>query len=238
MNGAIAIFVKTPGLSPVKTRLAVALGQEAAEAFHLASSRSVASVTQELSQQSGIQSYYAVAEQFALNHNYWDDLPCVWQGEGGLGERMAHIYNTLLQEHDFVLLVGADIPQMTVSELHSAVKWLAREEHARFAFGPSVDGGFWVFGGNCPVPDYVWTEVVYSQADTGAQFLNRIEPLGEVKTLALLRDVDEVSDLLLLRDALLNLAEPLPEQYELLRFLDVQPAHLFKSKQSYQDARR
>jgi len=236
MSGAIAIFVKTPGLSPVKTRLAVALGQEAAEAFHLASSRSVASVTQELSQQSGIQSYYAVAEQPALNHNYWADQPCVWQGEGGLGERMAHIYNTLLQEHDFVLLVGADIPQMTVSELHSAVKWLAREEHARFAFGPSVDGGFWVFGGNCPVPQSVWTDVIYSQADTGAQFLNRIEPLGEVKILAPLRDVDEVSDLLLLRDALLNLAEPLPEQYELLHFLDVQPTHFFKSKQSYQDA--
>jgi glycosyltransferase A (GT-A) superfamily protein (DUF2064 family) len=42
------------------------------------------------------------------------------QGEGGLGERMAHIYNTLLKQHDFVLLVGADIPQMTVAELRDA----------------------------------------------------------------------------------------------------------------------
>jgi len=236
MSGAIAIFVKTPGLSPVKTRLAATLGQEMAEAFHLASSRSVASVAQELSEKSGIQSYYAVAEQSALNHNYWDDLPCVWQGEGGLGGRMAHIYDILLKQHDFVLLVGADIPQMTSAELLGAVMWLADKGQARFAFGPSVDGGFWGFGGNCPIPENVWTEVTYSQADTGTQFLNRIEPLGEVKTLAPLRDVDEVSDLLLLRDALLNLTEPLPEQYELLRFLDVQPAHLFKSKQSYQNA--
>ena len=224
MSGAIAIFVKPPGLSPIKTRLAAGLGQASAEAFHLAASRSVSSVTQSLSQQTDIQSYYAVAEESALNHDYWDDLPCLWQGEGGLGERMAYIYQTLLSQHDFVILVGADIPQMTASELQNAVDWLPHEEQARLAFGPSADGGFWVFGGNCPVPQGLWTGVVYSEADTGDQFLQGIEQLGDVKTLALLRDVDEVSDLLPLRDALLNLADPLPEQYELIGFLDVLPA--------------
>jgi len=205
MSGAIAVFVKTP----------------AAEAFHLASSQSVSSVAQSLSQQADIKSYYAVAEEAALNHSHWDALPCVWQGEGGLGERMAHIYQTLLSEHDFVILVGADIPQMTSAELLSASAWLTHEEQARFVFGPSVDGGFWVFGGNCSIPQSLWTDVVYSVADTGAQFFNKIEHLGAIKTLSPLRDVDEVSDLLPLRDALLNLTEPLPEQYELIRFLDV-----------------
>jgi hypothetical protein len=33
--------------------------------------------------------------------------------------------------------------------------------------------------------------------------------------------VDKAHDLLPCRDALLNLPEPLPEQYELIRFLDV-----------------
>ena len=82
MSGAIAVFVKTPGLSPVKTRLASQLGKETAEAFHLAAAQSVSSVVQQLSKLADIQSYYAVAEQVALNHNYWQDLPCVWQGEG------------------------------------------------------------------------------------------------------------------------------------------------------------
>lgn len=224
MSGAIAVFVKTPGLSPVKTRLATVLGKESAEAFHLAASQSVSAVTQLLSQVTGIKSYYAVAEAPAVKHPYWIDLPCLWQGEGGLGERMAHIYHTLLLEHDFVILVGADIPQMTVAELLNAVTWLSHEEQARLAFGPSVDGGFWVFGGNCPVPQSLWTGVIYSEADTGAQFLNKIEQLGDVKVLAALRDVDEVSDLLPLREALLNLAEPLPEQYKLMQFLDALPA--------------
>lgn len=223
MSGAIAVFVKTPGLSPVKTRLAATLGTETAEAFHLASSQSVSSVAQSLSEHADIQGYYAVAEESALNHSYWEDMPCLWQGEGGLGERMAHIYQRLLNEHDFVILVGADIPQMTTTELLNAVSWLPHEEQARLVFGPSIDGGFWVFGGNCPIPQSLWTDVVYSKADTGAQFFNKIERLGDVKTLAALRDVDEVSDLLPLRDALMNLAKPLPEQHELMRFLDVLP---------------
>jgi len=228
MSGAIAIFVKTPGISPVKTRLAATFGQNNAEAFHLAASRSVTAVAQGLTEQSGIQSYYAVAEQSALEHSYWSELPCVWQGEGGLGERMQHIYASLLEEHDFVLLVGADIPQMTIAGLLSGVTWLAETQQDRLVFGPSEDGGFWVFGGNCSVPKNIWTEVIYSQEDTGAQFLSRVEPLGEVNILETLRDVDEVQDLLMLRDSLLNLSEPLPEQHELLRFLERQSENIFQ----------
>ncbi|MDD5322217.1 MAG: glycosyltransferase [Methylococcales bacterium] len=223
MNGAIAIFVKTPGFSPVKTRLAVKLGQQAAEAFHLASARTVKTVVQAAGKLETIRGYFAVAEQAALAHNYWQDLPCLWQGEGGLGERMAQVYQTLLKSHDFVLLVGADSPQMTVSELLKASAWLARDEHARLAFGPSVDGGFWLFGGNVSVPHTLWTEVAYSAADTGAQFFNKVGQLGEIRILASLCDVDEVEDLLSLREALLKLAELLPEQRELLRFLDALP---------------
>jgi len=171
MSGAIAVFVKTPGLSPVKTRLANKLGKQAAESFHLAAAQSVASVVQELSKIMGIRSYYAVAEQAALNHHYWQDLPCLWQGEGGLGERMAHIYQSLLAEHDFVILVGADIPQMATADLLDASEWLPHEEQVRLVFAPSIDGGFWAFGGNCNIPHAIWTDVVYSEADTGAQFL-------------------------------------------------------------------
>ncbi|MGR9116067.1 MAG: TIGR04282 family arsenosugar biosynthesis glycosyltransferase [Gammaproteobacteria bacterium] len=220
MKGAIAIFVKTPGLSPVKTRLAASLGRQAAEGFHLAAVRAVSAVVNAAGKVDKIQGYYAVAEQEALNHNYWSDLPCLWQGEGGLGERMALIYGELLARHDFVILIGADIPQMSVVDLLAAAGWLRHAEQARFAFGPSYDGGFWLFGGNCPVPLKVWTGVTYSTADTGAQFYKGVECLGDVRSLALLRDVDEPNDLLSLQKALFELADPLPEQIELLRFLD------------------
>jgi len=226
MSGAIVIMVKTPGLSLVKTRLASKLDQETAEQFHLASARSVATVVQKYSKLADVQAYFAVAEESALKHYYWQDLPCIWQGEGGLGERMAHIYQTLLDKHDFVIMVGADIPQMTTAEFAEANSWVSHKEQARFAFGPSVDGGFWLFAGNCSVPLAIWTDVIYSQEDTGVQFFNRIEELGEIKTLSCLRDVDEIEDLQPLREALLALPKPLPEQHSLVLFLDVVLAKL------------
>jgi rSAM/selenodomain-associated transferase 1 len=218
-NGAIAVFVKTPGLSPVKTRLAVHIGQQKAEAFHLASARSVSSVVKVLGEQRALKSYYAVAEKEAVSHPFWQDLPCVWQGEGGLGERMALIYDTLLATHDFVILVGADIPQMTSAELLKAVDWLSASKSNQLAFAPSVDGGFWLFGGNCAIPHSVWTEVAYSQAETGSQFLNRINKIGDVKILASLRDVDELDDLIALHQTLLDLPILQPEQRVLIQFL-------------------
>ncbi|WP_305908622.1 TIGR04282 family arsenosugar biosynthesis glycosyltransferase [Methylomarinum sp. Ch1-1] len=219
MNGALAIFVKTPGCSPVKTRLAAELGTEVAESFHLMASRAVTEVAQAAGKHSALQCYYAVAEQEALDHAYWQALPCLWQGEGGLGERMAHIYQTLLHQHDFVMLVGADIPQMTASELQSAAAWLTDHEQARMAFGPSADGGFWLFGGNCAVPLKIWTEVTYSVSDTGVQFHNRIEKLGQVHRFATLIDVDEAEDLSALRQTLSACSEPLPAQLALSRYL-------------------
>jgi rSAM/selenodomain-associated transferase 1 len=219
VSGAIAIFVKTPGLSPVKTRLAFKIGQENAEVFHLASSRSVSAIVLALCELDDVQGYYAVAEEQAVSHHYWQDLPCVWQKEGGLGERMAHVYQALLVKHKFVILVGADIPQITVAELQKAITCLAYNNQPQLTFAPSVDGGFWLIGGNCKIPLSIWNSVKYSEADTGEQFLNKIKKLGEVKILASLRDVDELEDLILLCNTLFDMDNLLPQQKELALFL-------------------
>lgn len=218
-RGAIALFVKTPGLSPIKTRLAVRLGTDRAEQFHWQAARSTVAVIKQAEQSCELQGYYAVAEEIAATNEMWRGMPCLWQGEGGLGERMRHVYEHLIQNHDFVMLVGADIPQMTVADLEHAANWLAHDEQARFAFGPSLDGGFWLFGGNCELPGRLWTDVEYGTADTGAQFFNAVKQWGEVQMLASLQDADEPSDLLVLHKALQELALPLPEQVQLMRFL-------------------
>ncbi len=216
MSGAIAIFVKTPGLSPVKTRLAFNLGRAKAEQFYLSAAAAVAQSVRQACVGGPALGYFAVAERAAVDSPHWRDLPCIWQGDGGLGERMAHVYRTLLQSHDFVMLVGADIPQMTSAELHAAATWLDAGS-PRMVFGPSTDGGFWLFGGNCPIPLNVWTGVTYSVADTGKQFLSNIEGLGEIRTCAQLQDVDEFGDLIALRQALSQLPEALPAQRALLQ---------------------
>ena len=219
MSGAIAIFVKTVGLSPLKTRLAKTIGTESAEAFHLAATRSVSSVAESLAEQSHVDCYYAVAEESAINHLDWKNLSCIWQGEGGLGERMRLIHQSLLKKHDFVLLVGADIPQMTVAPLLEASAYLSDTTQKRSVFAPSEDGGFWLFGSNFLLPDNIWTDVPYSEAKTGELFLQAIKALAPVKVLEVLRDVDELPDLHALQSSLAKLAYPTEEQQQLSQFL-------------------
>jgi len=121
-QGALAIFVKTPGYSPVKTRLANDLGKVSAESFHFNSAKTVAAVARQTMTTNHLDCYFAVAEQAALQNHYWRQLPNVWQGEGGLGERMERVYRALLVDHAFVILIGADSPQITVEQLTEACK--------------------------------------------------------------------------------------------------------------------
>lgn len=218
-QGALAIFVKTPGYSPVKTRLANDIGQPGAETFYLKASKAVTAVARQAEESSQLQCYYAVAEKEALDDSNWRQFPTLWQGEGGLGERMERVYRTLLEDHEFVLLIGADSPQMTVKLLVEASDQMHQASNKQMVFGPSVDGGFWLFGGNCSIPLHCWTTVEYSQADTGDNFYHTMATLGPVKTLQTIQDTDVIEDLPGLHQALQNLSQPLLEQQQLMDYL-------------------
>lgn len=212
MRGAVAIFVKTPRVSPVKTRLARSIGEEAAEEFYLASVRAVAAVAQRDSD--AVDVYFAVAEEDGMESDLWKSHPRLSQGEGGLGARLDAIYRQLLDTHGFGILIGGDAPQLEASVLRDAAEWLVDHE-ARFAWGPAADGGFWLFGGNRSVPTSTWTSVRYSQPATGRDLRSSLVALGSIKDLPQLRDVDEVGDLRAVLRALRALPSPLPEQVEL-----------------------
>ncbi|HCO24225.1 MAG TPA: hypothetical protein DIT97_14715, partial [Gimesia maris] len=53
-QGAIAVFVKTPGYSPLKTRLAQSVGTVQAEQFHILSAKAVAAVVQSVANQKSV----------------------------------------------------------------------------------------------------------------------------------------------------------------------------------------
>jgi len=215
VSTALAIFVKTPGLSPVKTRLGAEIGTEAAVRFHRMASAAVAAVARAAG--ASLVPHWAVAEPAALVHPDWTGFPCVAQGEGGLGERMGRVYQALLARHGSVLLVGADSPQMSASLLRGAAAALRGE--APFVIGPSEDGGFWLFGGRAPVPNRVWTSVIYSREDTAARFQQALAGEGAVTPMPRLFDADTATELAAVRDALAALVAPLPEQAALLGWL-------------------
>lgn len=195
--GALAIFVKTPGLSPVKTRLAVDVGQEAAERFFLTAVGAVAALADEVRVTTGIDIYWAVAEDAGLEHPMWSRNSRVHQGQGELGERLDTVYRSLLERHPFVLLIGADCVHLSpaiISEAASALKAVPYSKP--YVIGRTLDGGFYLFGGNQPVAKELWLSVPYSAENTAEQLIRKLTDLGaQPYELASLFDVDQVADL-------------------------------------------
>lgn len=221
MTTALAIFVKTPGHSPLKTRLAAAIGEDDALDFHRLASAAVAAVAE--AARPCITPCWAVAEADAAAHAAWPDFPTIWQGEGDLGTRMHHVLDVLLSRYDSVLLVGADVPQLTPGQLVQAAQALAAPPVA-FVLGPATDGGFWLFGANTPVPLAAWQSVRYSQGDTCAALRHALPATGRIVELPALTDVDHADDLPRVLDALGRLPEALPAQRALAEWIQRQLA--------------
>lgn len=218
MSLAIAIFVKTPGFSPVKTRLAAELGIDAAEVFHRLAARATAEVACACTAASRI--YWAVAEDDIRALDIWRGLAAIPQGAGELGDRLDHVYRTLLQSHDRVLLIGADAPQLAPAMLDRAAAVL---EWQPYVMGPAADGGFWLFGGSRPVAASVWRGVVYSRPDTASALAATLDPGNSIGWIDRLRDVDEIDDLRALDDALASSTDLLPAQRELRHWIESLP---------------
>lgn len=218
MTAALAIFVKTPGHSPIKTRLAAVIGERAATEFHCLAAHAVAEAAS--AARDVLHPYWAVAECTALTDPCWHGLPRLWQGEGSLGERLHHVYASLRATHETVLLVGADSPQITPSLLRRAIGLLEKGDPT-FTLGPARDGGFWLFGGRAPIARETWCSVRYSQADTAKQLRQALGMRREQPALPILTDVDTADDLVMLDAALSALAAPSPAQHTLLRWLEV-----------------
>lgn len=216
VNGAVAIWVKTPGLSPLKTRLARSIGVSAAEEFYRRSADAVRAVLQRAADDlpGGLTPYWAVAEP---DSDAWEGFTTVHQGTGGLGERLSHVYDALLERHCFVIFLGADAPQITPELLGQAV---AAAHTGRFVLGPADDGGFYLFAGSRPVPRPVWMGVPYSDANTLRLLAAGLEPIAPAERLTPMFDVDTLDELVRLRRELRDRDDLLPEQRALADWLD------------------
>ncbi|MGL6291681.1 MAG: DUF2064 domain-containing protein [Silanimonas sp.] len=221
MIPGLGLFVKTPGRSPVKSRLWPALGREAAEALYLDCAAAAGECAEALQQRGDARACWAIAEPGADIDGTapWPGFAHEPQGDGDLGARMARVYDALLARHGGAVLVGTDVPQMTADLLAAACTALA-SGGADVVLGPSDDGGFWLVGGRVPLPRSTWTAPRYSSVHARADFINALPAGVRVHTLAPLRDLDEPEDLAAVAAALAALPQPTPAQVRVLRRLD------------------
>ena len=218
MSCAVAIFVKSPELSAVKTRLWPGIGRAQAERLHRASAAAVRSVVMQASAMGDVCGYWALAESAEASARYWPGLRHVEQGEGSLGERMAAVYRHLRKHHSGVILIGADAPQIEPGALRQAADWLDAVP-ARLVIGRAADGGFWLFGGNRDITPQAWIEPRYSHSETATEFVNAMNPFGEWRELGNLHDIDTVADIAPVRARLESLVDATLEQQALCQLL-------------------
>ena len=184
MRGIVVVFARAPRLGAVKRRLARDIGDRAALRFHLAT---LTRLVQALAADRRFTTVLAVTPdhtRFRLPTTV-EHLP---QGKGDLGIRMHRAFQRFRRNR--VVLVGCDIPDAGPQDAQKAFRALGS---AQAAFGPAVDGGYWLVALSPRRPARPFASVRWSTehalADTLANFRGR-----RVAILRTLRDVDTADD--------------------------------------------
>ena len=200
MTIAVAIFSKTVGLSAVKTRLAAAIGKQAAEEFYRLSvscvQETIAMAVEQFPKR--IIPYWALAEEEGPNHPDWKGFNTLWTGNGDLGTRLASVSEELFTDHEGVIMMGTDSPQLNWRRILEAVSAMIENPDACIV-GPAKDGGFYLFGSLRPLSRNIWEAVGYSRETTLNELIAELKAVDrEVRYLPHEQDVDLVHDLVLL----------------------------------------
>ena len=218
---AVAVFVKTPGWSPLKTRLSQTFGEEKTLQFYRQSIQATSSaLIRAQKNRPDLDIYWAVAEEKALDHSLWSQHARLWQGNGGLADRLDTIYKNLLKKYSGVVLIGADSPHVTASQYLNLIE-KAQNQKCDYFFGPTDDGGFYFFYGHKPIPSQIWQSTIYSQKDTLRSLELNLRRIGAVVEGPASFDIDTEGDLEKLKKQMseCNSADLTPEQIELFNWL-------------------
>lgn len=216
LNGVLAIFVKTPELSPVKTRLAAGIGQERALLFYNQALEVTAALARRVkSEIVDLDVFWAVTEEQGLKSDRWKEFGTVFQGEGGLGQKLHTVYAELLSRYDYVAFMGADSPHIPTTEIVKALALTKKWRKEKFIIGETFDGGFYFFGGGALLPKNVWTNVEYSSDGTAQQLELELKIFGGIEKVEKNFDIDTIEDLHRLSQCKTS---SLPEQAKLIEW--------------------
>lgn len=210
-KGCIAVFAKTPGLSPLKTRLAKDIGADEAEKiYHGCVDAVQLTLVDFCKKNTDWDVVWALGEEQGTDNSFWKQRPFnkIWTGDGGLGTRLCHIDTLLKESYQHIILIGTDCPHIPLAFFNKAVSALSKDS---IIVGPSTDGGYYLFGSSEPIDSSLWESVPYSEDNTLDIFLNLLGNKTAIACLESLTDLDDINDVTLI----LNEAERLEQDLSL-----------------------
>lgn len=186
----LIIFYRNPKLGKVKTRLAVALGEEKALAVYLTLVAHTRKITLPLTMDKVV--YYS---EFIDREDNWDNQLYIKKRQEGatLGDRMYHAFEEAFRNgFTSVCIIGTDCFELTPGIINEGFLKLKSTDAV---IGPAKDGGYYLLGMN-----KLYREVFRNKAwGTNTVLHNTINDFNKIKvnytTLPTLRDVDEAGDL-------------------------------------------
>jgi hypothetical protein len=189
----VIVMARAPALGEAKTRLAQAIGGDAAAALaarmlertlDTARRAAVGAIELCVTPDIGHPALRAAAERVGA--------ALADQGEGDLGERMARIVRRVLAADEAPLIVGTDCPSLSAQHLQQAAQALQRHDAV---LQPAFDGGYVLIGLRRFDPR-LFEAVPWSTAAVMATTRERLRELGwpwwEAETL---HDIDRAADL-------------------------------------------
>lgn len=196
---ALVVLAKQPVPGRVKTRLARTEGEPMAAELYEAFLRDTLSTAATLA---GVQRFVACSPpgSQAWFERFDPGAQRLLQREGDLGARLAGIFEDVFAlGYSRVVACGSDSPHVTASDLRAAFERCAE---SALVLGPTLDGGYWCAGLTEWRPG-LFEHIPWSTDRVLAATRERAAGLGlEVRELAPTFDVDEASDLDLLRAAI------------------------------------
>ena len=199
---ALAILCKTPEKGFVKTRLAASVGDQKALEIYLDLLNITDGETRPFNSSrhlflaSALEDSIEKMQSTLQQQDLFTDPKTkfvIQQGED-LGQRMSTAFEKLFKNHQSVVLIGCDLPDLTSALISKAFDALQNND---LVIGPSCDGGYYLIGLNKSTPE-LFEEISWSTEKVLKQTLERAERLLlKVQLLDQLRDIDTLEDLYL-----------------------------------------
>jgi len=189
----LVVFVKEPRPGAVKTRLAAAVGPEAAAGLYRTLVETVLEATTPVPGEYERLVFFDPPEARGALRQWLPGVSLRAQAPGGLGERLADAFaRAFSRGATRVAIVGSDAPAVTRATVLRALEALSA---ADVVLGPADDGGYYLVGLRAPHPELV-SGIDWSTPAVLQQTLERATAAElVVHQLERLRDVDTLADL-------------------------------------------
>lgn len=197
MTGALSaliVFLKAPRPGSVKTRLAEAVGPNAAaEIYRAIAEREIRATAPAAPSDYHRVFFFAPPDASAEIAEWWPGETLRAQQGLDLGERMRRAFDVVFEDGARrAAIIGSDVPGVTRAHVLAAFRAL---DGADLAIGPTLDGGYYLLAMDRPRPG-LFESISWSTPAVLPATIARAATLGlSVATLEGLPDVDMVDDL-------------------------------------------